>query len=345
MGPGFGGGSTERPTSLFADAIAALAARDGAAALEPFDGVVFIYAGAMQSRRGSSLWPHRSNVRAGGSSKPYYVVSEGGDRFGAIGVHCHEFGHMVGLPDQYGFGHRTGVGRFCTMAIGHQGGGASLTARPFQLCPWCKAQLDWLTPRVVDPRVPQRVRLRPVEGSTTECVKIPITPDAREYLLLEVRSRTGFDSDFPRPGLLVWRFGERGQGTRSQTGMSLDLVEAHGLDVFDASLREPDGVPWPWGGKRHYTPVTWPSSASAAPGAFEVHLTDIELEADGAVTFDLGLASRSRATVKAEPPPEGTVPEVEEAVDPITGETMKFRNRPRSPRIKVLPPAEDGGPK
>lgn len=278
MGRGDGSQAT-----VFDDALKALKARDGGDALAKYEGVVFLYAGERNSLRGSQLWPHRASVPVGGRHLPYYITEEGGAVFNSIGVHCHEFGHMLGLPDFYGYGHRTGVGKFCTMAIGHQGAGESKADRPFHICAYCKIRLGWLVPKVVSPTERTTIALRGIEGHTGEAIKIPISPSLDEYYLLEVRNRTGFDTDVFRDGLLIWHVGEDGQKEKGQIGVAIDLEEAHGVRYFDASLREEERVAFPYGNGNAFTPTTVPSSKSNLAGAHDLILTDIKVyrPADG----------------------------------------------------------------
>ena len=87
---------------LLREAMDKLLVRDGKDALKDFDGVFFIYAGGRtQVARGSLYWPHKSNVSHNGKSWPYFICPEGGERMANISVFCHEFGHMLGLPDLY----------------------------------------------------------------------------------------------------------------------------------------------------------------------------------------------------------------------------------------------------
>jgi len=281
---GGGDGST---ATVFDDSLRALKARHGADALAKFDGVVFLYAGERKSLRGSQLWPHRASVAIGGRHLPYYITEEGGAVFNSIGVHCHEFGHMLGLPDFYGYGHRTGVGKFCTMAIGHQGASPSKADRPFHFCAYCKMKVGWLEPRVVLPGDKQTIALRGIEGRTGEAIKIPISPSWDEYYLLEVRNRVGFDGDFFRDGLLIWHVGEDGQKEKGQIGVAIDLEEAHGKRYFDASLREEERAAFPWGEGNAFTPQTVPSSKSNLAGASELLLTDIAVFRPAADAVDL----------------------------------------------------------
>ncbi|GEM_PF-201611 len=332
MGPGNGSKRT-----IFKDALKALEKREGKNPLEGFQGVVFIYAGDRQSYRGSQLWPHRSSIRIGKRSVPYYIVEAGSREFASIGVHCHEFGHMLGLPDFYGYGHRTGVGKFCTMAIGHLGAPPSGKDRPFHLCAFCKEQLGWLEPVVVRPRDMQHVILRPIEGSGVDALKILLDPGGAEYFLLEVRNRSGFDADFFRDGLLIWHVGERGQAARGQIGVDIDLEEAHGRRYFDASLREEDQCIFPSRNTRDFTPYTFPSSESSRTGAFKVAITEIRVYRPregtggggvppGSVVFWIGALDRAAPGIPNEPPPPGyRVGETILEEDPVTGLPVPFR--------------------
>lgn len=350
---GTGDGSTE---TVFEAALHALRARNGADALDKFDGVVFLYAGERRSLRGSQLWPHRASIAVGGKHVPYYITEEGGATFNSIGVHCHEFGHMLGLPDFYGYGHRTGVGRFCTMAIGHQGAGASGADRPFHLCVYCKLRLGWLLPKVVLPSERQRIALRGVEGRPGEALKIPISPSWDEYYLLEVRNKTGFDTDFFRDGLLIWHVGEDGQKEKGQIGVAIDLEEAHGKRYFDASLREEESVPFPWGNNNAFTPLTVPSSKSNLAGAQELLLTDIAVYrpapnaaaapfASGTVFLSIGdKEAAARVAVVSPEQPEYPTEPVEE-LDPITKLPVPFTvgsDGVAKPGPAIMPRAKPG---
>ncbi|HHI79351.1 MAG TPA: M6 family metalloprotease domain-containing protein [Planctomycetes bacterium] len=333
MGPARGG-----KTRIFEDALKEVRKREGPKALDPYQGVVFIYAGARDSLRGSQLWPHRSSIRVGGRSVPYYIVEAGDREFASIGVHCHEFGHMLGLPDFYGYGHRTGVGKFCTMAIGHLGGGRSLKDRPFHLCAYCKIQLGWLRPTILRPEAKGLLCLRPIEGSRDQALILPLSPGGEEYFLLEVRSRRGFDSDFFRDGLLIWHYGEEGQSARAQIGVPIDLEEAHGKRYFDASLREEGQCLFPSTNTHDFAPNTFPSSRSLRQSAFPVTLADIRVYRpektdkptasrpipEGSVFFWLGVPSKLRP--KPQEPQQPVYPHDKPvlATDPVTELPVPF---------------------
>src|SRR5262249_21148450 len=96
-----GGGNVSR-TALFSEAMDLILKRDGEDALKEFDGVFFLYAGRRVNVPGGNLyWPHRATFSHNGKRWPYFIVGEGGERMANISVFCHEFGHMLGLPDLY----------------------------------------------------------------------------------------------------------------------------------------------------------------------------------------------------------------------------------------------------
>ncbi len=327
--------------SPFREAAAVLGARDGAAALRGIDGVAFLYDGATETTPGRALWPHRAVVSVGGRRLPYYVHSSATVRRGEIGEHCHEFGHLLGLEDMYGAGHRTGAGDFCVMAIGHRGGASQGAASPFGMCAPCRLRLGWLDHVTVDPAAPQRLRIAPADSRRARAVVLPLDRATSEFLLLEVRGGAGFDAELPSRGLLVWRVGGLPTPGQGVYGSRVDLVEAHGLDTFDASLVRPREIAFPTKRTRDLTPTTWPSSSSARPGTFDVHLTDIVRDPGGAVVVTIGVA---RSVRQAPPVPRaGEMPDAADArvsrVDPVTGETIVFELAAGSPAAPLSPSA------
>ncbi|HEY2573755.1 MAG TPA: M6 family metalloprotease domain-containing protein [Verrucomicrobiaceae bacterium] len=251
--------------------------RDGADALKGFDGLAFIYAGVkpMEVVRSSILWPHRSSVKIGDRMWPYVIIAEGGERMGNISTMCHEFGHILGLPDLYARPENPGS----------EGGGIwtvmsnqARNGRPQHFCAWCKEQLGWLSPVVLDPIVKQKLILGPVEGGDHECFKVLVRPDGSEYFLLENRRKSGFDASLPAEGLLIWRV----VANRPILEESHGVLGPAGPRVFLTS------VPWPSRNNHSFTPYTTPSSRSQMGGGFPVNITDIRQLPDGRVTFKIG---------------------------------------------------------
>jgi M6 family metalloprotease-like protein len=263
-------------TVLFNEACEKLLARDGKEALDNFDGVFFLYAGDRPKvARGSLYWPHRSNYTFQGKRWPYFIVEEGGQQMNNISVFCHEFGHMLGLPDLYARPENpgsTGLWQWCAMS--NQVGGG----KPQHFCAWSKEQVGWINPCVIDPSVKQKLILAPIEDSPKECFKIMVRPDGSEYFLLENRKKKGFDSSLPGEGLLIWRV----------VGNRPILEESHGVDGPSAPRVFPNAVPFPSPSNDAFTPYTIPSSRSQLGGGLPVHITNIRRLPDGRITFHIG---------------------------------------------------------
>jgi immune inhibitor A peptidase M6 len=261
----------------------------------------------------------------------------------AIGVHCHEFGHLLGLPDAYGAGHVTGCGDFCLMAIGHRGGPTDGARSPFSLCAWCRMRMGWSEPVVLDPRVAQRVRLSPSDRSGDVAV-VPLSPRTDEYLLLEVRNRTGFDAELPDAGLLVWHVGGAATPGQGRYGTYADLVEAHGLDRVDASLVRTDEIAFPTRRAHDLTPETVPAVRPAAPDGLPAWITDIGRAPGGCVDVTLGVVRRVHQAAPdpaSEPPADGDGFVVR--TDPITGaEVRLYVGEAPDGRVPLPQPATGG---
>lgn len=276
---GYGTSNTEK-TALLSEALDKYTAKAGAKALAGYDGIFFLYAGGrVNTTRGGLYWPHRATLRHGGKSWPYFIVQEGGDRMTDISVFCHEFGHMLGLPDLYAKPEvpgMEGVGPWCAMSQQNGGG------RPQHYSAWSKAQLGWIDPVTVDPRVKQKVVLNPVTAGPTEFVKVPVRADGSEYLLLENRVRRGWDADLPGEGLLVWRV------LPGNSVQRVFLEESHGIAGVGGPRQHMGAVPFPSPSNDSFTPFTTPSSSSRLGGGLDVSITAIRRLPDGRVTFQIG---------------------------------------------------------
>jgi M6 family metalloprotease-like protein len=269
-------GGTGNNRALLTEALDKLLAREGKDALKDFDGVFFIYASERASvARGSLYWPHRASVTHNGKRWDYFICAEGGARMGNISVFCHEFGHMLGLPDLYARPENPGMeGVGIWSAMANQAG----NGRPQHFDAWSKEKLGWLEPAVIDPTVKQKLILAPVEDSPKECVKVLVRPDGSEYFLLENRRKKGFDSSLPAEGLLIWRV----------VGNRPILEESHGVEGPAGPRTYLDKVPFPSSANDAFTPVTTPSSRAQLGGGKPVYITNIRRLADGRIAFQVG---------------------------------------------------------
>ena len=263
-------------TALLGEALDQLFKRDGKDVLNDFDGVFFLYAGEpVATNRGGIYWPHKSFLMHQGKRWSYFIVQEGGKTMCDISVICHEFGHMLGLPDLYARPENPGsegAGVWCAMS--NQAG----KGKPQHFSAWSKGQLGWITPALIDPTVKQKLVLAPIEDSHKECFKVLAKPDGSEYFLLENRKKKGFDQSLPAEGLLIWRV----------VGNRPILEESHGVEGPAGPRVFLDSVPFPSSANNAFTPFTTPSSRAQLGGGLPVHITNIRRLPDGRITFYIG---------------------------------------------------------
>jgi hypothetical protein len=226
----------------------AIRRREGADAVDGFDGLAFVWSGN-PVRRTSALWPMRVTLK----DMPNTVAFKTGElhigEMAPIGVACHEMGHTFGVNDKYGLGATANpLGPWCLMGKGTHGGEPSGRHRPFHMCAWCKMTIGWVKPAVIDPSRPQKLALRPILYGHGEAFRILLRPDGGEYLLLENRRREGFHTDLPSAGLAVLRVGPNDRPTAPQT--RVQLLPAHGLAPLSRGvIAEPAKVAWPQPGR------------------------------------------------------------------------------------------------
>lgn len=246
-------------------ALAKVRARDGADALEGFDGYLFLHVGPITGPPGGIFWSHRDSVAG-----KRYITSGEIDR---IGVLCHEFGHMLGLPDFYGkAGVRESFGPWCTMASGYRG------TYPKSFCAWSKTRLGWCHPTVVDAATSQKLALRPIQTHPDDALVIPLNGVdgvGTEFLLLENRLASGNDLE-GQAGLFIWRI-HREPDVDVHPDFALTLPGPADAPNADQRTRR---VAWPAGEARSFF-------VPPAEGSLPAAIRNIQMKGD-LVTFDLG---------------------------------------------------------
>jgi immune inhibitor A len=153
-----------------------------------------------------------------------------------VGVCCHELGHLaMGWDDFYDPSYDQdgkywdGAGNWDLMASGSYGGGGKRPVHPVGVH---KAQHGWVRKQVLNVSTltaPKKYTLfsfvDPTNYSVLE-LRSPVFSDTQS-LLLECRKKTGFDSELPGEGLLVWRVDTR-QSMDAPDFPALLLVQADG---------------------------------------------------------------------------------------------------------------------
>ncbi|MBZ0268611.1 M6 family metalloprotease domain-containing protein, partial [bacterium] len=151
------------------------------------------------------------------------------DSIATIGVYCHEFGHVLGLPDLYDtdtFLNRVGV--WDVMDFGTWNRDSTVVAHsvpgalPGGFSSWCRMFLGWETPMEITPPAGEEVTQPVTLGSASSGAPplqllsnpggVDWTTSAAgtgEYFLAEVRTRTGYDAGLPAEGVLLYHVDER----------------------------------------------------------------------------------------------------------------------------------------
>jgi M6 family metalloprotease-like protein len=176
-----------------------------------------------------------------------------------VGVYCHEFGHLLGLPDLYDLTKQIDpannfMGYWEIMALGEWNPN---TGNPLQPSPgtypshhsvWSKIQLGFVpTSKIVTVKAGDRVNVtlqnleQPTQGNQSIKVPISVNSDGSlTYYLLEMRAKLGiydqylpFPSTYPGAAVLIYKVNESitpGHG-------SVRLIDAHpGGDLNDAGF-------------------------------------------------------------------------------------------------------------
>jgi M6 family metalloprotease-like protein len=182
-------------------------------------------------RMGKSVWPHRAwvgdmlgwpyatNDRAP-NGRPIlvddYIMQSATNCDGSpqdIAVMAHETGHAFGLGDVYDATEGIlpeqrawVVGCWTLMGAGAWGCGPSagpiIGHLPTQMGAWEKLALGWAQAIVAEPGWRRQYTLRPVQESG-QVLRVPLRGD-NEYLLLEYRPATGFDTGLPASGVVMY---------------------------------------------------------------------------------------------------------------------------------------------
>lgn len=213
------------------------------------DLVYVIYAGHGEADGGadSTVWPHQSdlsgyNYRHDGKYIGHYAcgceLSYSSKQYAGIGTLCHEFSHVLGLPDLYETNtNQTGLHTLCNWDIMDYGSYNNDGNTPPAYSAYERFYMGWLTPRVLTE--PEYVTLHPLsEGealliSTTDKHNLSgWNPSPTAFYLLENRKKEGWDQYVPGNGMLItkityraslWRTNRVNISTRT---MGVDILEA-----------------------------------------------------------------------------------------------------------------------
>ena len=183
-----------------------------------YDYFVFIHSGDGQESSGvkDDIWSvtYMGGVAVETNSRSllqFSIVSElqaGGAN--PLGVWCHEFGHLLNLPDLFNTNTgKTILGPWSTMDKGSWNGNPPGSS-PAHLVAWAKIGLGFMSDSMVATApygVTSSFTIDPTEvaSNNVHAVEIPLGTSSTptEYYLIEVRADIGFDSALPAFGVLI----------------------------------------------------------------------------------------------------------------------------------------------
>ena len=204
-----------------------------------------------------------------------------------IGVFCHEFGHVLGLPDLYDTDYSSaGCGHWTVMASGSYNGNSKV---PAHFDAWCKEQLGFFSPTNVTANT-TGVEFPAIEWNPIAYRVWANGTVGNEYFLVENRQKTGFDEYLPGDGILVWHIDENVGGNTNEWHPLVFLEQSDGR--FDLQYNRNIGdVTDPYPGAMqvtHFDDKTTPNSRSYAGGITQTAVWDIS-SSDSIMTANLDI--------------------------------------------------------
>ena len=125
-----------------------------------------------------------------------------------IGTICHEFGHILGLPDLYDTNNEgiPGIGEWGLMGSGNY----RIETSPAYMSAWSRYRLGFIEPDILENVSNWEISIPPAEGIDIGAAYIlPMDSNMpQEYLILENRQKMGSDEYLKQSGLLVWHIDE-----------------------------------------------------------------------------------------------------------------------------------------
>ena len=222
------------------------------------DFVYVIYAGYGEADGGAAntIWPHQyfifQTLKLDNTKIYRYACSNEMDNYTkhhtGIGTFCHEFSHVLGLPDLYettGYGTHKTMGQWSILDYGPYNNDGNT---PPAYSAYERFFMGWLTPRLITE--PENITLAELNesqealliSSSDQHNLIGNDPDPTTFYLLENRQQTGWDEYLPGHGLMLtkiqYNYKKWFDNTVNNTAksMGVDLIEADGkAPQYDAN--------------------------------------------------------------------------------------------------------------
>lgn len=267
------------------------------------DFVYIFHAGKGATTGGSTtrtIWPHAFTLRAaigapveldGVKINRYATSSELGrdNKLSGIGTFCHEFTHVLGLPDLYDTANNTGRPSDCftpgTFSFMDGGNYNNNEHTPVSFSAYERYALEWMKPTEIT--AGGNFTLLPLE-SRPFAYKIPSTFNPQEYFLIENRAKTYYDQFIEGFGLIVWhidfnlKIWDENTVNNNASHQRIDIIEAD--DHKNTSSRSADTFPGS-GGKCEFMSNVSPAFKDWSGKSVGYDLVNIITHFDGTTSF------------------------------------------------------------
>lgn len=253
---------------------------------------VFVYYAGYNEAEGAdanTVWPHRSVVSNSASYDgktiyDYACTSElKGNRdtiMAAIGTFCHEFGHVLGMPDYYHTqdSEMKTLGYWNTM---DRGSYLNESRTPPLYSAYDRFYIGWLTPRELTQ--PEYLILEPltqadsIVDTSRQAFLVSAeahnmdgaNPNPREFFIVEYRTKTGWDRFLSAEGVLFWHIdynsrywtGNSVNNYRSTHNGATDHMRVY-IEPRNANSKIYNPLPYTTG---DFDPTLWNGSALGKP--------------------------------------------------------------------------------
>ncbi|MDO4320508.1 MAG: M6 family metalloprotease domain-containing protein [Bacteroidales bacterium] len=264
------------------------------------DNIYIIYAGQGENSYGgpSTVWPHRWKLTSAGVSLTVdgKIVDDYGccneyDQYAptGIGTFCHEFGHVMGLPDLYSTTYNNAQyltpGDWSVMDHGSYNNDGRT---PPSYSIFERNSMGWIDPIVLEKAA--HITLRNIHDTNEGA--IVLTNSKNEFFLFENRQQTGWDTFLPGHGMLAWHIDYRpsiwssNQVNNTDVHQYVDIEEAGGY-VDNGRADYMSAYPFPGTSQvTSFTDDTKPSMRNWAGHAQGKPITNIT-EQGGVIHFDV----------------------------------------------------------
>ncbi len=266
------------------------------------DNIYVFYAGYGENEGASSntVWPHSWDIRYAGAGNVshdgvligHYACSNemiyGSNKMTGIGTFCHEFSHVLGLPDLYATSY-TGAHTPGEYSLMDHGSYNNNGRTPPIYSGYERYALEWQAPYVISKEETIRMRGLTDQGNFYKMTVNSSKPT--EYFLFENRQPIGNDWTLPASGMLIWHIDYRADKWANNTvnntpsDQCVDIVEADG----SASDYDMSGDTFPGEtGNTEFSATSRPAFANKNGEKSKLGLYDIAESSDGLISFRVG---------------------------------------------------------